>query len=444
MTRGTIFPLGSSSSGIPKDIISHLSDRPGRRRSLDVAVSAVALICALASADLANAQTAASPPADAGQSGVSATKAGAPAAKTEPEEIIVTGSHIARSTFSTPSPITVVSSQNMQLLGITNVGVALGALPAFRADLSPKTNGFANFNIGAQIANLRGLGATRTLVLVDGNRFVTSTREGSVDLNLIPTIMIDRTEIVTGGASAAYGSDAIAGAINIILDNKLNGIKGQVDYGITGHGDGEEFHVALAGGTDFFDGRGHIIAGGEYDKTERHRQLLHPLVLHLGRRGPQSARPNHDPNAAGEHHRRQQCRLAVLHSGRRNSRQRRQSPALWNMQFNANGDMVPYDPGTYGGAGFSVSPDNVSSLRLLQSPSPGQAIRLHSRRLRLDVQHQGVTSRRRTAIVEGSNLPAPRKPPTIGIKRDNAYCPAELQKCSSQQIQPFNKSRSAA
>src|SRR5262249_50294264 len=160
----------------------------------------------------------------------------------------VTGTHITASGFSSPSPVTVVSAENIEQLGLTNVGVALNQLPSFRADLTPNNNGFANFNLGAQILNLRGLGAPRTLVLVDGHRFITSTREGSVDMNLIPTIMIDRTEIVTGGASAAYGSDAIAGAVNIILNTRLHGFKAQVDGGLTQRNDGGQFHVALAGG----------------------------------------------------------------------------------------------------------------------------------------------------------------------------------------------------
>src|SRR6188768_1653247 len=97
--------------------------------------------------------------------------------------IIVTGSRLARTTFDTPSPVTVLGGADFAQLQITNVGEGVAELPAFRPSNNPSTNGFGSFNVGAQIVNLRGLGVTRNLVLVDGRRFAPSTREGSVDLN---------------------------------------------------------------------------------------------------------------------------------------------------------------------------------------------------------------------------------------------------------------------
>jgi outer membrane receptor protein involved in Fe transport len=183
----------------------------------------------------------------------------------ELSDIVVTGSRLGRTTFDTPTPVTVLGSENLKQLAITNVGVGLNQLPAFRASTSPATQGFGSFNVGANIVNLRGIGTSRNLVLVDGRRFAPSTREGTVDLNLVPTVLVGRIEVVTGGASAAYGSDAIAGAVNILLDKALDGFKGQVDYGVSGEGDGDNFHAGLAYGTDFSGGRGHFIIGGEYD-----------------------------------------------------------------------------------------------------------------------------------------------------------------------------------
>ena len=182
------------------------------------------------------------------------------------EEIVVTGSRIVRSGFTTPTPVTVLGAQQLEQLNVTNAGQALNQLPAFRANTTPTNNGFGSFNVGGNFINLRGLGVTRNLVLVDGRRFAPVTREGTADLNLIPSGLIERTEVVTGGASAAYGSDAIAGAVNIILNKRLTGIKGQVDAGIANEGDGANYHASLAGGTDFQSGRGHIVIGGEYDK----------------------------------------------------------------------------------------------------------------------------------------------------------------------------------
>jgi iron complex outermembrane receptor protein len=194
--------------------------------------------------------------------------AAAPGTDSTAEEIIVTGSRLARSTFSAPTPVTVLGSKDLERLGVTNAGQGLNQLPAFRPSTTPTTQGFGSFNVGANIVNLRGIGVTRNLILVDGRRFAPTTREGSVDLNLIPSILISRTEVVTGGASAAYGSDAIAGVVNIILDTKLDGLKVQVDRGVSGEGDGADLHGGLAFGTGFAGGAGHIVVGGEYDNQK--------------------------------------------------------------------------------------------------------------------------------------------------------------------------------
>src|SRR5690606_4101359 len=180
------------------------------------------------------------------------------------QSIVVTGSRLARSTFDTPSPVTVLGGEDFERLQITNVGEGVSELPSFRPSNNPSTNGFGSFNVGAQIVNLRGLGVTRNLVLVDGRRFAPTTREGSVDLNFIPSTLVSRVEVVTGGASAAYGSDALAGAVNVILDTRLEGLKAQVDYGWAGEGDGENLHAGAAFGTAFAAGAGHFVIGGEY------------------------------------------------------------------------------------------------------------------------------------------------------------------------------------
>lgn len=184
------------------------------------------------------------------------------------QEVIITGSRIGRTGFNAPSPVTVIGQDYFEQLGITNVGAGVSQLPAFRASNNPATNGFGSFNVGAQIVNLRGLGVTRNLILVDGRRFAPTTREGTVDLNLIPSLLVERTEVVTGGASAAYGSDAVAGVVNVILDKDLTGLRSQFDYGVSEEGDGDNWHVALAGGTSFLNGRGHVVFGGEYDKQQ--------------------------------------------------------------------------------------------------------------------------------------------------------------------------------
>ncbi len=190
----------------------------------------------------------------------------ADAAPAESDVIIVTGSRLGASGFTAPTPVTVLGSDLIAKTASTTVGEALAQLPSFRPTSTPSTQNIYPTNAGARIADLRGLGPSRTLVLVDSQRFTPSTSTGTIDLNMIPTLLVQRAEVVTGGASAAYGSDAVSGVINILLDTKLQGIKGTAGYGVTDRGDGENYFAQFAAGTSFADGRGHVVVGAEYNK----------------------------------------------------------------------------------------------------------------------------------------------------------------------------------
>ncbi len=131
------------------------------------------------------------------------------------------------------------------------------------ATYGPAANG-GSASAGRNSLNLRGLGIMRTLTLMDGRRFPATATNNTVDTNLIPQALIQRVEVVTGGASAAYGSDAVAGVVNFILDKAFTGIKADVGYGITERGDGAEFRGDVTFGTGFADGRGHLTLNGEY------------------------------------------------------------------------------------------------------------------------------------------------------------------------------------
>ena len=162
-----------------------------------------------------------------------------PAAEAEEAltEVTVTGSRIRRDGFEAPNPLTVIGIEQMEQLGQVNVAEALTSVPANSAFQSETNVGIVpTANVGSSFANLRGLNpfyGTRTLTLVDSRRVVPTSDGGAVDLNIIPSAMISRIETITGGASAAYGSDAIAGVVNVILDKNFTGIKAQVDYGQT-------------------------------------------------------------------------------------------------------------------------------------------------------------------------------------------------------------------
>jgi len=138
-------------------------------------------------------------------------------------QIIVTGSRLARSTFDTTGPVTVLGADEIENLGLTDVGEVVKQMPSNSNFFSGNNVGLGNFNVGAQLVNLRGLNpffGTRTLTLIDTKRVVPTTTGGGVDVTLIPSMLVERTETVTGGASAIYGSDAIAGVVNIILDSR--------------------------------------------------------------------------------------------------------------------------------------------------------------------------------------------------------------------------------
>jgi iron complex outermembrane receptor protein len=187
-------------------------------------------------------------------------------------EVTITGSRVKRASgFDAPNPLTVVNADVIEQLGQVNVAESLSIIPQNTAFQSDTNIGIvATANIGSNFANLRGLNpfyGTRTLTLVDGRRFVPTSDGGAVDLNMIPSMLISRVETVTGGASAAYGSDAVAGVVNVILDKDFTGFKTQLDYGQTFLGDGRSKHAGIAGGFTFAGGRGHVMLGGEYQDS---------------------------------------------------------------------------------------------------------------------------------------------------------------------------------
>lgn len=178
-------------------------------------------------------------------------------------DIVVTGTRVTRTGFSAPTPTTVVGTADLQRTGSTNVAGLLNQLPAFRPTSTTSTRTVGRES-GANYLDLRGIGTVRTLVLVNGQRFVPSAITGQVNLNLLPSILIDRTEVVTGGASAAYGSDAVAGVVNIIYKKNFEGIQGEAQYGIADVGDGKEIALGAVYGTAFDGGRGHLTFAGQY------------------------------------------------------------------------------------------------------------------------------------------------------------------------------------
>jgi iron complex outermembrane receptor protein len=178
-------------------------------------------------------------------------------------EIVVTGSRIARAGFDQPTPTTVIGDVELRQGARESLQQALNEQPQLRNTTSSSST-IANTASGVAPVDLRGLGSVRTLTLVNGRRFV-----GDNNLNFVPTNLVERVEIVTGGASAAWGSGAVAGVVNIILNDKLEGLSVAAQTGVSSRGDGFRYGFDGSFGTSFAGGAGRFIIGAEYVNDER-------------------------------------------------------------------------------------------------------------------------------------------------------------------------------
>jgi outer membrane receptor protein involved in Fe transport len=207
------------------------------------------------------------------------TKKDEPAATTPAEEeeateeeaskpILVTGSRIARPTLESSVPLTSVTTDDLLGSGETSLGDALNDLPSLRSTFSSGSTARNIFSTsGLALLDLRGLGTDRTLVLINGRRHVTSSPgENAFDVNTIPIDLVDRIDIVTGGNSAVYGSDAVAGVVNFIMKRDYDGIALKAQAGISSRGDRGTAFVSGTYGTNFGDGRGNVAVSAEYTR----------------------------------------------------------------------------------------------------------------------------------------------------------------------------------
>ena len=202
---------------------------------------------------------------------VAHTQTPAPQAAQAPvEEIVVTGTRVVRDGYEAPTPLTVVGVEQIQNSATPNIADFVNTLPSMAGSATPQTSQqtVSAGTAGINTINLRNIGANRTLVLLDGQRNAPSTVTGAVDVNNIPQTLISRVDVVTGGASAAYGSDALSGVINFVLDKKFTGIKGEVSGGVTTYGDDRNWKVSLTGGIPFAADRGHVLLSAEAVRTD--------------------------------------------------------------------------------------------------------------------------------------------------------------------------------
>ena len=251
--------------------------------------------------------------------------------------IIVSSSRIDAEGFDAPTPTVHLDQGALSVGGRPNVAAALNDLPQFRATTSPQTTG-TNTSAGQAPVDLRGLGNNRTLVLMDGRRFSSEN-----DLNTVPSIMIKGLDVVTGGASAAWGSGAVAGVVNIQIDNEFEGLVLGGSAGLsTSYGDDFEYRFEGKFGTSFDGGRGHFVIGGEYydsdgviPKVDRPR---------IGRWANFNGAVTPDVGYAN------MAYGGLITSG-----------VLAGQAFNADGSLRPYDYGYAQGGNFSAGGEGPSN-----------------------------------------------------------------------------------
>ncbi len=183
------------------------------------------------------------------------------------DDVVVTGSRIRRPSLDSPVPVTTLQGEEFFHTASTSVGDVLNDLPALTSTFSQSNSTRFLGTSGLSLLDLRGLGTQRTLVLVNGRRHVAGdilSEAVSPDVNTIPADLIERVDVVTGGDSAVYGSDAIAGVVNFVLKDHFNGLQVRAQSGISQYGDAPSSFVSVLAGKNFAGGRGNVAINFEY------------------------------------------------------------------------------------------------------------------------------------------------------------------------------------
>lgn len=198
----------------------------------------------------------------------------------EGEAIVVTGSRIARPELESAVPVAVLNNEKLGSTGATNIQDQLAQLPAVGQNISRTSSNFSSTGNGVATVNLRNLGSSRTLVLINGRRTVGLPGSSSTDLNNVPSELVDHVEVVTGGASAVYGSEAISGVVNFVLKRNFEGLTIHGQNTLSDKGDAPRQYVSALAGFNFADGRGNITLSGSYDNDQGLRSRNRSFSAH--------------------------------------------------------------------------------------------------------------------------------------------------------------------
>jgi iron complex outermembrane recepter protein len=342
------------------------------------------------------------------------------AAESSIEGITVTGSRISRAGFESPTPVSTLTQEDINIGARPNIAEFINTMPQVRASLSTTSTTNQSLVGSGNFVDLRGLGEVRTLVLVDGKRFVPENRYGDVDLDVIPQALIESVDIVTGGASAAYGSNAVAGVVNLRLNHDLEGFKGTVQGGRTDHDDNRNALVSLAYGTHFLDDKLKLIVGAEYGDNQGVPSVLD---RDWGRANwgiitnPNYVKGNGQP-----------ARLLVPNVGMSNSTFGGliNSGPLKGIQFGPGGTPIPFNYGSLVTGTTMVGGDGQSTsfASVLESP-----VSRYSTYGRLSFEfNDWLTAYTEISYAETSSTVPSNVIPNdqVTISRDNAFLPASI------------------
>jgi outer membrane receptor protein involved in Fe transport len=357
---------------------------------------------------------------------------GRPTASGESEtlqEVVVTGSRLAAG-FSAPTPVTSVSADQLAQISPDDVATALAQAPALSDSIlssqAGSASGAAGTN-GQSLLNLRGLGVNRTLVLLDGQRMGTTNVQDSVDINMIPASLLKRVDVVTGGASASYGSDAVAGVVNFVLDTTYQGFKADVGVGTTTYGDATNGNLVVAFGKSLGD-NGRLIAGASLFKqggvglppTKRNWND-NPFVGYPNPVAGTSPTFLVVPNARSSNGTYgglitavQGCTTAACKT-------------LINQQFGAGGALMPFQQGANAGASYASGGDGASMVFGISPAIDRENALLHAEwdaSSNLTLFAEGLFDRTYTSL--HAQYPYQTGSVAYTIFRNNAYLPAAV------------------
>jgi iron complex outermembrane receptor protein len=241
------------------------------RSAMICGAAAVAMLYAVEASAKPLAQDQQQGPASSAQPQVAGDQGAPTEAAATVEELVVTGSRTIRDGSAAPTPVTTLTTQALNQTAPSNIPDALNRLPQFLGSASQYHSVTFNATSGLQgnYLNLRGLGPQRVLVLLDGARVPPTSSSNAVDSNIIPQMLVERVDVVTGGASAAYGSDAVSGVVNYVLNKRFNGLTVQAQKSMSGHGgDADAYRLGLAAGTGFADSKGHAEFSVEHYEND--------------------------------------------------------------------------------------------------------------------------------------------------------------------------------